>query len=379
MKIAVRLNLKGEIESRMDENDDYLDNESTTSPPNRIHTQREAELSALIGAPTARSNFVELKEELDAYVSAYVDGSHKTDDPHQLAVIKHGIDLMAFFKPMLGKAYKLGVDEAIFPSTLRFCPDCPKGNRRPLAKRRRYCPEHKAQRRRITYRLSKRSKKKQMSTVSTVNPRCDNVMSEQDQKRTIIGLMREKGLSLEKAAKRAGVLKLQASRWCISDNEFYRAVTTARLASYAGIILEADDLVRSGKTLDEGEKLFVETAIWMRDYIAFLYPDQAGFLSPECAERGRKAIKGYIPMIADLNDHELAISKLLSVRLTKFQYGFCLGLQGHAPTPEQVAILRRIVSRYSNIWNYINESKEQKNNAEPKRNSDARCYTCVAV
>ena len=79
-----------------------------------------------------------------------------------------------------------------------------------------------------------------------------------------------------------------------------------------------------------------------------------------------------------MNDSDLVIRKLLSIRLTKFQYGFCLGLQGHTPTPEQAAILRQIVSRYSNIWNYINDHKERTEN-EPKRSSDARYYTCVAA
>jgi hemerythrin-like domain-containing protein len=78
----------------------------------------------------------------------------------------------------------------------------------------------------------------------------------------------------------------------------------------------------------------------------------------------------------DLNDHELVISKLLTIRLTKFQYGFVLGLQGHIPTPEQADILRRIVSRYSNVWNYINEPNERTEN-EPKKNGALR-YECAA-
>jgi hypothetical protein len=41
------------------------------------------------------------------------------------------------------------------------------------------------------------------------------------------------------------------------------------------------------------------------------------------------------------------IKKLLNLRLTKFEYGFCLGLQAHQPTPEQEAVLARILNRYS--------------------------------
>lgn len=253
-------------------------------------TDGVSELPAIIGAPTARSKFQELQEKLDAYVSVYVDGSHKTDDPHELALIKHGQGLMALFKPMLLDAYQLGGDDAIFPSTLRFCPDCP--NRTPLAKGKRYCPKHRAQRRRITYRLSKQTMRKKMSTVSTIDSRCrDNLMYEQEQKRTIIGLMRDRGLSLKKAAAHVGVPNRQAMRWCIFDNEFHRFVTAARLASCASLILEVDDLVRSGKELSEAQKLGVENAIWLRDFIAFTYPDEIGFISPEFAERGRQAAK----------------------------------------------------------------------------------------
>lgn len=82
--------------------------------------------------------------------------------------------------------------------------------------------------------------------------------------------------------------------------------------------------------------------------------------------------------VNDLNDQRLVISKLLTVRLTKFQYGFCLGLQGHAPTPEQAAILRRIVSRYSNIWNYINEQKEQKEHEGQKEHGALAFNECAA-
>lgn len=272
-------------------NDDTLGSKpdrDTTPPPIAYSKDGVSELPVIIGSPTARSKFLELEQELDAYVSAYAKGSHKTDDPHQLAAIEHGRALMAFFKPMLGKAHQLGVDEAIFPSTLRFCPDCPKDNLKPLAKRQRYCPEHRGQRRRITYRLSKRSKRKKMSTVSTVNSRRDNVMSEQEQKRQIISLMRERELSLKKAAVEVGVTERQASHWYLFDNEFYRVATAARLASYLGFILKADDLVRSGKELNEAQKLYVENAIWLRNYIAYVFPDEVGFVSPEFAARGRK-------------------------------------------------------------------------------------------
>jgi hypothetical protein len=47
------------------------------------------------------------------------------------------------------------------------------------------------------------------------------------------------------------------------------------------------------------------------------------------------------------------IDKLLSLRLTKFQFGFCSGLKGHKPTKEQAEMLARIVARYENVWDFI--------------------------
>ena len=44
---------------------------------------------------------------------------------------------------------------------------------------------------------------------------------------------------------------------------------------------------------------------------------------------------------------DLLIKQLLKLRLTKFEYGFCLGLQEHKPTPGQEAILAKILNRYS--------------------------------
>jgi hypothetical protein len=261
------------------------------SPPIGYNTLSDSGLPMIIGAPTARSKFLELQEDLDAYVSAYTEGSQKTDDPQQRAAIKHVLDMMAFLRPMMLKAYQLGIDDASFPTTLRFCPDCPKGKRMPLAKRKRYCPVHLSQRRRITYRLSKRSNRKTCPQFPQLILGVNNPMSEQEQKQKIVSLMREKELSLEKAAAETGVAKRQATHWLLYDSELYRAVTAARLVKYLGFILEADDLVRSGKEFNEGQKLYVETALWLRDFIAFLHPDEIGFMSPEMAERGRKAMK----------------------------------------------------------------------------------------
>jgi hypothetical protein len=44
------------------------------------------------------------------------------------------------------------------------------------------------------------------------------------------------------------------------------------------------------------------------------------------------------------------LERLLSLRLTKFEFGFCLGLQGHSPTPAQQVTLEKIINRYSHVF-----------------------------
>ena len=49
------------------------------------------------------------------------------------------------------------------------------------------------------------------------------------------------------------------------------------------------------------------------------------------------------------------IDKLLSMQLTKFQFGFCSGLKGHPrPSRSQLEMLDRVVARYENVIDYIN-------------------------
>lgn len=46
---------------------------------------------------------------------------------------------------------------------------------------------------------------------------------------------------------------------------------------------------------------------------------------------------------------EQQIQKLLGLRLTKFEYGFCLGLQGHEPSPQQQKVITKMLNRHSLI------------------------------
>jgi len=47
---------------------------------------------------------------------------------------------------------------------------------------------------------------------------------------------------------------------------------------------------------------------------------------------------------------DVIIGKLLGLGLTKFSYGFVLGLKDHEPTKEQSDILRSITIRYPTVF-----------------------------
>ncbi len=49
-------------------------------------------------------------------------------------------------------------------------------------------------------------------------------------------------------------------------------------------------------------------------------------------------------------DTQITIERLLALRLTRFELGFCLGLLGHNPTPRQQTTLNKIVTRYPLLW-----------------------------
>jgi hypothetical protein len=60
---------------------------------------------------------------------------------------------------------------------------------------------------------------------------------------------------------------------------------------------------------------------------------------------------------------QATINKLLGLRLTKFGYGFILGLQGHEPTQQQRDILRSIVERYPTVFGNTKEQNINANNS----------------
>jgi hypothetical protein len=43
------------------------------------------------------------------------------------------------------------------------------------------------------------------------------------------------------------------------------------------------------------------------------------------------------------------INRLKNFRLTKFEFGFLTGLEGHEPTPAQQQTLNKIANRYSHM------------------------------
>jgi hypothetical protein len=64
-------------------------------------------------------------------------------------------------------------------------------------------------------------------------------------------------------------------------------------------------------------------------------------------------------------DTDATIKRLLQLKLTRFAYGFCLGLKdNHNPTLEQQAILAKIANQYSQCE--IAGSKHERTNTNTK-------------
>ena len=53
------------------------------------------------------------------------------------------------------------------------------------------------------------------------------------------------------------------------------------------------------------------------------------------------------------------IQHLLNLKLTKFEFGFACGLQGHEPTPQQQQILQRAINRHANLAREGNPHDQQ--------------------
>jgi len=62
-------------------------------------------------------------------------------------------------------------------------------------------------------------------------------------------------------------------------------------------------------------------------------------------------------------DTQITIERLLALRLTRFELGFCLGLLGHNPTPRQQTTLNKIVTRYPLLW----DSRTKQYERSPQR------------
>jgi hypothetical protein len=136
-------------------------------PPVERNTEGEWELSGIFYAPTPRSKFIAMRNELRAYVETIERGKPKVSDPVELARIEGFLTLADFFLPRLLDAYELGQDSKTVAPTLRFCPECPKG-KTPLDKNKQFCPMHKKERRKISNRLAKR-RQREKQNVSNVS------------------------------------------------------------------------------------------------------------------------------------------------------------------------------------------------------------------
>jgi hypothetical protein len=61
-----------------------------------------------------------------------------------------------------------------------------------------------------------------------------------------------------------------------------------------------------------------------------------------------------------------SLQQLRSLKLTKFEFGFVLGLEGHEPTPKQQKVLQDIKNRYAHFW----ATEGENNNAVPPERHD---------
>jgi hypothetical protein len=73
--------------------------------------------------------------------------------------------------------------------------------------------------------------------------------------------------------------------------------------------------------------------------------------------------KWYARRTEDLDEEDIqgTIRKLLQLRLSRFAYAFCLGLQGHPfPSESQRAILAHIVNQHSEKFEILGDKKHEK-------------------
>jgi hypothetical protein len=73
------------------------------------------------------------------------------------------------------------------------------------------------------------------------------------------------------------------------------------------------------------------------------------------------------PPPEDLDEEDIqgTIRKLLQLRLSRFAYAFCLGLEGHPfPSKSQRAILEHIVNQHSEKFEILGDKKHEEKQAK---------------
>jgi hypothetical protein len=100
-------------------------------------------------------------------------------------------------------------------------------------------------------------------------------------KRCIVQIMRNTDCLLSEAAGMLGISALRAQLWCITDKEYERAVNAVQCSRIIRFLLYCDDLMRSGRVLDEWALFQVEQANEILIELPHAYPKEFGFLADQ--------------------------------------------------------------------------------------------------
>jgi len=237
----------------------------------------------LFGAPGATREFQAMLWELKGRIYDYEAAKAKASASDR-AAIEHGIAIMKQHQEDLQAAFRIGAESVTAIARIRYCPDCLPHVRTPLALNRRYCDQHRDQRRKITNRLAKRKEREhQMSAVSAVitEAKQRDIMKNATEapgpvemvKRKLIGLAHGEKLSLYTAAEKLGIVKQQVNLWLYRDDDFRLMARAARATYFVELLSEAVELLKVTRPLTEREKCVIQIAAIMA-----ANPDAANFL-----------------------------------------------------------------------------------------------------
>jgi len=266
----------------------------------------------IFGAPGASREFQAMVEELKGRIYDYKTAMAKAS-PSDRAAIEHGIAVMEQHRKELQMAFRIGAESVIAIARIRYCPDCPREDRKPLTLNRRYCDQHRDQRRKITNRLAKRKEREhQMSAVSAVITKVkqrDNMTNTTEApdpvemvKRKLIGLAHGEKLPLYTAAEKLGIVKQQVNLWLYRDEDFRLMARAVRATYFVELLSKAVELLKVTRPLTAREQGVIQIAA-----IMVANPDAANVLMSTEAPKWRQM------SVAEMQKFDRELEKLREV------------------------------------------------------------------